>query len=161
MIRIENILIKDVRGVRDLTLNLDNQNYVIYGPNGSGKSGIVDAIEFALTGEISRLSGPGTSGLSVLGHGPHVDKRDNPDTSFVELKLDIPKLGKNVKIKRFIKNPKHQVITPDDDDVSNVNYFVRSHCLNSFATEAKLLPHLNVTNMRNRLWVEESVERPK
>ena len=36
-----------------------------------------------------------------------------------------------------------------------------SHCLNSFATEAKLLPHLNVTNMRNRLWVEESVERPK
>ena len=45
--------------------------------------------------------------------------------------------------------------------VSNVNYFVRSHCLNSFATEAKLLPQLNVTNMRNRLWVEESVERPK
>ena len=127
MIRIENILIKDVRGVRDLTLNLDNQNYVIYGPNGFGKSGIVDAIEFALTGEISRLSGPGTSGLSVLGHGPHVDKRDNPDTSFVELKLDIPKLGKNVKIKRFIKNPKHQVITPDDDDVKRVLAEVRDH----------------------------------
>ena len=36
-----------------------------------------------------------------------------------------------------------------------------SHCLNSFATDAKLLPHLNVTNMRNRLWVEESVVRVK
>ena len=127
MIRIENILIKDVRGVRDLTLNLDSQNYVIYGPNGSGKSGIVDAIEFALTGEISRLSGPGTSGLSILSHGPHVDKRNNPDTSFVELKLDIPKLGKNVKIKRFIKNPKHQVVTPDDDDVKQVLAEVRDH----------------------------------
>ena len=127
MIRIENVLIKDVRGVRDLTLNLDNQNYVIYGPNGSGKSGIVDAIEFALTGEISRLSGPGSSVLSVLSHGPHVDKRNNPDTSFVELKLDIPKLSKNVKIKRFIKNPKHQVITPDDDDVKQVLAEVRDH----------------------------------
>ena len=55
MISIETIHIKEFRGIRELILKLDGKNYVIYGPNGSGKSGIVDAIEFALTGEISHI----------------------------------------------------------------------------------------------------------
>lgn len=44
-------------GFCDLTLTLSNEPFVISGPNGSGKSGVVDAIQFALTGEMGRLKG--------------------------------------------------------------------------------------------------------
>nr|WP_244622859.1 AAA family ATPase [Microvirga brassicacearum] len=40
-------------------LELKGQNFAACGRNGTGKSGIVDAIEFALTGNISRLAGAG------------------------------------------------------------------------------------------------------
>lgn len=72
MIRIEAITIREFRGIRDLTLKMDGRNFAACGPNGTGKSGIVDAIEFARTGSISRLSGAGTGGLSVKAHGPHL-----------------------------------------------------------------------------------------
>jgi predicted ATP-dependent endonuclease of OLD family len=81
MIRIEKIDIHKFRGIRDLTLDLKGQNFAACGPNGTGKSGIVDAIEFALTGGISRLSGSGTGGLSVKLHGPHVDSRNKTSSS--------------------------------------------------------------------------------
>ena len=78
MIRIEKIQIHELRGIRELKLDLRGQNFAACGPNGTGKSGIVDALEFALTGNISRLSGSGTGGLLVKVHGPHVDSRDKP-----------------------------------------------------------------------------------
>ena len=37
---------------------MNRQSFVVSGPNGSGKSGVVDAIQFALTGEIGRLTVP-------------------------------------------------------------------------------------------------------
>ena len=65
MIKVETITIREFRGIRDLTLNLGSKNFAVCGANGTGKSAIVDALEFALTGNISRLTGPGTGGLSV------------------------------------------------------------------------------------------------
>jgi predicted ATP-dependent endonuclease of OLD family len=85
MIRIEKIHIHEFRGIRELILDLKGQNFAACGPNGTGKSGIVDAIEFALSGNISRLSGAGTGGLSVKAHGPHVDSRNKPEVAFVTL----------------------------------------------------------------------------
>src|SRR3546814_16430197 len=70
------------------------------GPNGTGKSGIVDAIEFALTGSISRLSGEGTGDLSVKQHGPHVDFRNKPEQSMVTLDVSIPSLNGKKEIGR-------------------------------------------------------------
>ena len=55
MIRITAIHIEEFRGIRDLTLDLGGGNFGICGPNGTGKSGVVDAIEFCLTGNITRL----------------------------------------------------------------------------------------------------------
>lgn len=57
MLSIEKIEIEDFRGVKKLALNLKYKNFGICGPNGTGKSGIVDAIEFAITGDITRLRG--------------------------------------------------------------------------------------------------------
>src|SRR3546814_1246143 len=115
MIRIEKITIKEFRGIRDLELVMGGQNFAACGPNGTGKSGIVDAIEFALTGSISRLSGEGTGDLSVKQHGPHVDFRNKPEQSMVTLDVSIPSLnGKKVTIHRVVKTAANPVITPAD-----------------------------------------------
>lgn len=118
MIRIENIYIHEFRGIRELKLDLRGHNFAACGPNGTGKSGIVDALEFALTGNISRLSGSGTGGLSVKVHGPHVDSRDKPEAAFVTLDVSIPGLGgKKATIHRTVKTAGSPKITPPDADV--------------------------------------------
>lgn len=58
MIKLESIQIEEVRGIRKLDLDFKKTNFAISGPNGSGKSGVIDAIEFGLTGEITRLTEP-------------------------------------------------------------------------------------------------------
>lgn len=78
MIHIITLHIEEFRGIRNLYLKLDGKSFAVYGPNGSGKSGVVDAIGFAFTGTIARLSGTGTAGISVQRHGPRVHKRDDP-----------------------------------------------------------------------------------
>lgn len=74
MIRIKTIHIEEFRGIRDLDLDLDAKNFGICGPNGTGKSSVVDAIEFCITGDVTRLSGQGSGDLSVKAHAPHVDQ---------------------------------------------------------------------------------------
>jgi DNA repair exonuclease SbcCD ATPase subunit len=87
MIQLEAIRVVEFRGIRDLELQFESNSYVIWGPNGSGKSGIVDAIDFVLSGDIARLKGSGSGGLTVLKHGPHVHRRDDPGASRVDLTL--------------------------------------------------------------------------
>ena len=117
MIKLETAHIEEVRGIRKLDINFQKGTFVISGPNGSGKSGVIDAIEFALTGQIGRLTGRGTKGLSVAEHGPHVDKTKFPDASFVELTVFFPELGKSATITRKVSSPKKVKITPTSDDI--------------------------------------------
>jgi recombinational DNA repair ATPase RecF len=128
MIRLESIHIHEFRGIRDLTLDFNGENFAACGPNGTGKSGIVDAIEFALTGNISRLTGAGTGGLSVKDHGPHVDSRNKPDQAYVTLSVSIPSLrGKKATIRRTIKAANAPAITPNDADVKAAFDDVKIH----------------------------------
>ena len=128
MIRIEKIQITKFRGIVDLELELSGENFAACGPNGTGKSGIVDAIEFALTGSISRLSGRGTGGLSVKQHGPHVDYRNKPEQSSVQLDVLFPSLGgKKASIIRTVKAANAPIITPADPDVLSALDEVRLH----------------------------------
>ena len=78
---------------------------------------MIDAIEFGLTGQISRLTGRGTKGLTVSEHGPHVDKTKFPDAAFVELKVFLPDINKSATITRKISAPKKPKIVPADADV--------------------------------------------
>ncbi len=112
MIRIKTIKIEEFRGIRELSLDQEGGNFGICGPNGTGKSGVVDAIEFCLTGNITRLSGQGAGELNVKGHAPHVDQRANPDRAKVTITASIPALGKDVTIKRSVKSPRAVLITP-------------------------------------------------
>jgi energy-coupling factor transporter ATP-binding protein EcfA2 len=120
LIQIESIQIQEFRGIRDLTLVLNRDSFVISGPNGSGKSGVVDAIQFALTGEIGRLKGSGTGDLTLSDHGPHVERRSDPDAASVTLNVYIPDLKKSASITRTIKKSKQPKILPDEEPVRAV-----------------------------------------
>lgn len=137
MIKIESITIKELRGIRDLTLTLGNEPFVISGPNGSGKSGVVDAIQFALTGEMARLKGAGTADITLADHGPHVEKRDDPGAASVTLNVFIPHLKKKASITRTIKKAKAPQITPNDAAVK--------------AAFAELAEHSEVTLSRREI----------
>src|SRR6266542_2739813 len=117
MIKLETAHIEEVRGIRKLNIDFQKSTFGISGPNGSGKSGVIDAIEFGLTGQIGRLAGAGTKSLSIAEHGPHVDKTKFPDAAFVELQVFLPDLGKSATITRKVGTPKKPKILPDDDDV--------------------------------------------
>lgn len=127
MIKAKSITIEEFRGIRSLTINFNEQNHAICGPNGTGKSGIVDALEFALTGNITRLSGKGTGNVSVKEHAPHVDSRNRPDKAKVTMIISIPQLNKEVRIERTVKDAAHPTITPDTPDVREILEEVSIH----------------------------------
>jgi len=95
--------IQNVRGIRDLVLELEGANLVIWGPNGSGKSAVVDAIDFLLTGRVTRLTGRGTGGLTLAKHGPHIDHE--PASAMVCAVLQVPGSDTPVEIKRCMAAP--------------------------------------------------------
>jgi len=127
VIRIKSIRIEEFRGIRDLYLDLAGKNHGICGPNGTGKSGVVDGVEFCLTGSVTRLSGEGTAEISVRKHAPHVDNKDNPEKSRVTLSAEIPSLGKSVTITRNVKYPAHAQVSPSDPDVQRVVNNLQTH----------------------------------
>lgn len=128
MIQLESVHIEWARGIaQKLELNFQRKPFAISGPNGSGKSAVIDAVEFALTGQIGRLEGTGTKGLSVAEHGPHVDKAKFPDDAFVKLCVYIPDLKKSATITRKLKSPKKPVVEPADDDIKAVLDDVADH----------------------------------
>lgn len=118
MIQLEAVHIEWARGIaQSLKLDFRQKTFAISGPNGSGKSAVIDAVEFALTGQIGRLEGTGTKGLSVAEHGPHVDKANFPDAAFVKLWVYLPDLKKSATVSRKFNSPKKPVIEPADDDI--------------------------------------------
>lgn len=127
MISVERIQIIEFRGIRDLIVDLGSSNFAVSGPNGTGKSGIVDALEFGLTGTISRLVGKGRGALSVKEHGPHVNSRTQPEKAVVTLEVFIPSLGKKATITRNVKSSKAPKITPDEPAIRAVFEHVQRH----------------------------------
>lgn len=128
MVIIESITMEEFRGVRNLTLNFAKKNFAICGPNGTGKSGVVDAAEFVLTGNISRLSGEGKGEVSVEQHAPHVDSRSNPGRAIVRATIVVPSLGnKQFVVERSAKTPKVYKITPNTPDGIKVIDFLTGH----------------------------------
>ncbi len=127
MIQIESIQIEEFRGIRDLKLAMNRGSFAISGPNGSGKSGVVDAIQFVLTGDVARLRGAGTGDLTLSEHAPHVEKRNDPEAARVVLTVYIPHLKKSASIARTVKKPKYPQITPDDPDIREVFSYMAEH----------------------------------
>ena len=109
--RIHELEITDLRGIRHLLLAPAGQNLVIWGPNGSGKSAVVDAVEFLLQGRISRLAGAGTAGISLTAHGPHIDCA--PATAEVRAVLEVPGAEGTFEVGRCLSAP-NELRCPDE-----------------------------------------------
>ena len=101
--RILKLEISNIRGIKSVSFEPEGKSMVIWGPNGSGKSAVVDAIDFLLTGKISRLVGEGTGGITLKDHGPHVDHK--PQDAWVSATITIPGHKDPVQIKRSIAVP--------------------------------------------------------
>jgi DNA repair exonuclease SbcCD ATPase subunit len=95
--------IHNFRGIRNLSIKPDGENFLIYGPNGSGKSAVVDAIDFLLTGQISRMKGRGTKDVNLKKHGPHVDY--SAKDALIKATIKIHGLEESVEIKRSLDSP--------------------------------------------------------
>lgn len=121
MIFVEEITIEEFRGIRKLTLSFKSKNFAVCGPNGTGKSGVVDALEFGLTGNISRLSGAGTGAISLRKHAPHVDSRNLPENAKVSLVLRMPSIGSNpITIERNVRDASAPIISPNTPEVLEI-----------------------------------------
>ncbi|MGB3464726.1 MAG: ATP-binding protein, partial [Cyclobacteriaceae bacterium] len=103
-----------------MTLDLGGRNHAVSGPNGTGKSGIVDALEFALTGDVSRLTGVGRGNLSVSAHGPHVDYRTSPEDAFVEVGVRVGQGEPIVLVRRSVARSRDYSLDPEDVGVRKV-----------------------------------------
>ena len=102
--RIQELEICNLRGIKELKLQPNGKNFLISGPNGSGKSAIVDAVDFLLTGGISRMNGPGTKDIKLKEHAPHVtsDVKD----CWVKAVVNLSGIDEPVEIKREMSKPK-------------------------------------------------------
>lgn len=127
MIQLTTLRIEEFRGIRELELKLDNKSLVVVGPNGSGKSGVVDAIDFVLTGNIARLSGAGTGGISVAKHAPHVHQRDNPAAAKVTLTFTHPASGQVGVLTRSVKTAGQFTLEPNTTELAAAVAWAAQH----------------------------------
>lgn len=126
MIKIKALHVEQFRGIRKFDLLINGDNVAIKGPNGSGKSGVIDAIEFGLTGNITRLTGMGTGGVNVKSHGPHVDSKDSPDKAKVTLELVLPS-GTNFTLTRTVAAPAKPILSPQTDETKAAVAYISAH----------------------------------
>ncbi len=127
MIQLLTIRIDEFRGIRELDLAPDGKSFIVLGPNGSGKSGVVDAIDFALTGNVARLSGEGTGGVSLAKHGPHVHRRDDPAAAKVTLTIRHPATGQTAALTRCVKTPDLFTLDPETAEMVEAVEWAVSH----------------------------------
>jgi AAA15 family ATPase/GTPase len=107
--------IHNFRGIRNLSIKPDGKNFLIYGPNGSGKSAVVDALDFLLTGQISRMTGKGTKGITLKKHGHHIDY--SAEDTDVKAMVQIHGVEEPIEIKRNLARPNELIC---DDSVKEV-----------------------------------------
>lgn len=113
MIKLGLLHIEEFRGIRELDIDFAYESFAVHGPNGSGKSGVVDAVGFALSGTVARLTGAGTGSVSVKLHAPHVKVKDDPDAARVSLTFKDLDSGQVGTITRTVKEPLNFTLAPD------------------------------------------------
>lgn len=78
--RLKSLTVKNFRAYKYQEFDLDGDIIILYGPNGLGKTSFFDALDFACTGGIARLSG------KIEKIASHLDSR--PDNSNVAFQIE-------------------------------------------------------------------------
>jgi len=110
--------IKNIRGIKHLCLGPNGKNMVIFGPNGSGKSSVVDALDFLFTGKIDRLTGEGTTGITLRDHGCNIDC--NGEEAEVRASIKLPGIQSPVKIWRKMSNQNKLISGSQDQRIDEI-----------------------------------------
>jgi len=111
---IQKIEVKNIRGITYWEEEFGEQNVRILGPNGSGKSSVIQSVEFALTGDISRLRGSGTQDIPFSQYASHVGAE--PEDAWVAATFANNGSG-NIEIKRWVSEPDNPtIVSPEDID---------------------------------------------
>ena len=127
--KILDLHIQKFRGIVNLKLDLNGQNAVVFGPNGVGKSAVVDAVDFLLKGEVSRLTGEGTGDVSTSKHGPHIG--NVPEDAKVTATIRSIS-GKTFVVERTVSRKDKVTIDPAyESDFEDMVLYAQSgaHCL--------------------------------
>ena len=105
--RIQELEICNFKGIKHLELSPRGRNFLISGPNGSGKSAIVDAVDFLLTGGVSRMKGPGTKGINAKDHAKHIQAELKD--CWVKATVTLSSMDVPIEIKRSMDKPRDLV----------------------------------------------------
>ncbi len=119
--KINSLSIKNFRGIKDLSIPFDKKSWVIHGRNGSGKSGIVDAIEFGLSGKVGRLAGEGLGSVNVKKHGPHVDSKETPQDAEVLISLNLNSHNE-CTVSRSCNSPSKINVEPENVGTNKIRF---------------------------------------
>lgn len=82
-IMIKRLEVKNLRGIKYINLQFDKKPILLYAENGKGKSSIIDAIEWALTGKISSLTG--IQGVTFDKHAHHILSNSSQKQVVIEM----------------------------------------------------------------------------
>lgn len=113
-VRLNRVTIQNFRAYRaPRTFELGANLTVLYGPNGFGKTSFFDAIDFAATGSIGRLS---ISREQLTKVARHLDAAGEP--SFVELSFTAD--GTGHEIVRRVDTPNHALLDDEPSDRKSI-----------------------------------------
>lgn len=127
MIKVDKLRVNNFRGIKRFEFELRERNFVVAGRNGTGKSGVIDALEFAFTGSVGRLTGRGTAGVSVKSHAPHVDFATKPKTSWVEVDFVIQSSGARHTMRRDVASPRELTLIPESVEARTAVAWMQKH----------------------------------
>lgn len=147
-----SIEINCLRGIKNLKLDFKGENAVIYGDNGTGKSGVIDAIDFLIKGDITRLSGTGSKQLSLDRHGKYVT--ENISNSWVKAIVKLPNYKEKIVITRFLKNPNQLVCDSKyEEDFQKINDLSRLQA--HYLSRREILRFINSTEQERAKNIEK------
>ena len=103
-VRLKELEITNFRAYTKTTkFDIDANLVILYGPNGFGKTSFFDAIDFVCTGSVGRFEAHGFDSERLVRVLHHLDS--SREDSFV--KATINKDGKEIEIKRYLKDRNH------------------------------------------------------
>lgn len=125
----------------ETTFNFNQKNAVVVGDNGTGKSSVLAAIEFLLCGNLTHLSGEGTSALSIAEHAPH--QHAAPEDCYVEGEFQT-RDGESGKFRRYASDPQEleSVSGSIESESVNISQWNDDHLI---LTRGELLEFIEAT----------------